>query len=114
MDPVKLITDVEKLLTDIQAVIGDAKAIVADLTAAGINAQEFFAEAAQGRVRLTPVSIDAIGGTRLENLIQLLVKYGPALYAILASIFGWPPLPPIPVPTPTSVPTPADDRGENI
>jgi hypothetical protein len=32
------------------------------------------------------------------KLIEWLIKYGPTIYNIFAAFFGWPPLPPIPLP----------------
>jgi hypothetical protein len=45
------------------------------------------------------------GKINWQNLLKILETYGPQVYALLAALFGWPPIP-FPVPTPTPAPTP--------
>jgi hypothetical protein len=88
-------------------VICTATMLVHRLNAAGVNAQEFFAnyalmgeKAVKGESVLVKAGIK-VSSPNWQQLMQLLLTYGPAIYAMLASMFGWPPIP-FPIPTPTT------------
>ena len=100
--------DIAKLIADFEAIAADVKAMVPELEAAGIDVQKFFADAATGTVSLKHACMAAapdVTASKINwaNLLKIAETYGPVVYAMLAAMLGWPPLPVIP---PVVVPTP--------
>jgi hypothetical protein len=95
----RLTEDAGKVVVDIDTLIKDLQAVVADLQDEGISPQAYFASFARGEVPVLPAAHAEIaaGSVNWQKLFELLKKYGPQIYALLAAIFGWPPIPfPIP------------------
>jgi hypothetical protein len=95
MDVMKIAKDVAKLIEDFGVVAVDVKVLIDDLTAAGIDPQKFFARYAVPQATSAEqvfIPLELVVSPDWRKMIDLLVKYGPIVYAILAKMFGWPTL----------------------
>lgn len=98
-DIAKLETDIGTFVTSMQSLIPAATALVHDLEAIGVDAVGFFQAYASGQKHALPPMGSTLAAVNWQHLLQVLETYGPVVYAFLASIFGWPPIP-FPIPKP--------------